>query len=68
MRQGETLHATESLWRATGRRAPARYLPSPVLWQKCGLREGGAAREANLQTSPFLPTDLPEDNSVQPQH
>jgi hypothetical protein len=25
MRQGETLHATESLWRATGRRTPARH-------------------------------------------
>ena len=33
MRQGETLHATERLLRATGRRAPARHLPSPVSWQ-----------------------------------
>ena len=53
MRQGETLHATESLWRATGRRTPARHLPSPVSWQTCGLRVGGAAREANLQSSPW---------------
>ena len=54
MRQGETLHATESLWRATGRRTPARHLPSPVSWQTCGLRVGGAAHEANLQSSLFL--------------
>ena len=51
MRQGETLHATESLWRATGRRTPARHLPFPVSWQTCGLRVGGAARKAKIQFS-----------------
>jgi hypothetical protein len=40
MRQGETLHATESLLRATGWRAPTRRLSFLVLWQTCGLRVG----------------------------
>ena len=46
MRQGETLHATESLLHATGRRAPTRRLSSLVSCQTCGLRVGESCTKA----------------------